>query len=95
MQASGGCAVEPNVTFAVTLGPFFLSSAEEPFGKARKIRDPTMSVTATRNFILRSQSLTINKKKRAAVDGFVRVLLALYTSRGKETGIRGGDCCGR
>lgn len=53
-----GCGL----TFAVTLGPFFFSSAEEPLGKARKITDPTMTVTATRNFILLSQSLTINEK---------------------------------
>lgn len=54
------------LTFAVTLGPFFFSSADEPFGKARKINDPTMTVTATRNFILLSQSLTINKKKKSS-----------------------------
>lgn len=56
-------------TFAVTLGPFFFSSADEPFGKARKMSDPTITVTATRNFILLSHSLTINKKKVSSPRG--------------------------
>lgn len=55
-------ATELPPTLAVTLGPFFFSSAEEPFGKARKISDPTMIVTATSTFILLPKSLSINEK---------------------------------
>ncbi|KAK0144792.1 hypothetical protein N1851_016640 [Merluccius polli] len=66
-----GCGVPPAaggaVTLAVTLGPFcFFSSASEPLGKSRNTTEPTITVAATRNFILRSQILTMNGEKREA-----------------------------
>lgn len=75
-------------TFAVTLGPFFFSSADEPFGKARKIRDPTMTVTATKNFILLSQRPTINKKKKSCPRTAWKSLQVYIWPGGKE-GVRG------
>jgi hypothetical protein len=50
---------------AVTFGPFCFSSASDPLGKSRNITDPTMTVTATKNFILLSQIRTMNKKSVA------------------------------
>lgn len=56
-------------TFAVTFGPFFFSSASEPFGRRRNTNDPTIMVTASRNFILLSQTRTMKKDCRWIVRG--------------------------
>lgn len=50
-------------TLAVTLGPFFFSSAWEPLGNSRKNTDATIIVTATKNFIFLSQARTMKDPK--------------------------------
>lgn len=51
-------------------------------GKARKIKEPTMIVTATRNFIFRSQSLTINVNDRQPGGDGLASKLTLYEPGG-------------
>lgn len=57
------CSLQWVFTLAVTLGPFFFSSAWEPLGSSKKNTEATMIVTASKNFIFLSQTRTMKDPK--------------------------------